>query len=391
MLPAPQLKSLLPDAGLLVLLAGFTLLSLGMVPLYFSARKPRRGTLEWMQRLETPSFGVLPRCRPGWADVAWALLCALCAAFLHFARDFFLLPEPSVGLASFLTHLQSTGRVLLYHTVAALALYALLRLMFGGIWPAVFLSALSGLLLPEPASAWALLACSLLFLYLWMTLPADAGLLPGGLWLLASMAAYALALFPCMQLLWLMPFYIVSYAVCAIARWRSAGDGKSGKHFALSLAAVSAAALAGSWMVWALYSYLQGWLGLYGLSYLLSGDFFRAFAAFIRSALSQLFAAPSWLWLGQMQTLTVLALLLCSLVPLLHGAFCLRDSRCLLLCGLLLCSLCALLVSGQGALALAVLAALGWLWNTLQKRQKGLWVGVYAALTAFFCVIEIIL
>lgn len=187
------------------------------------------------------------------------------------------------------------------------------------------------------------------------------------------------------------PFYIAAYGITAVCRWRSSKEDGATKRLALSFVAVVAVSLLGSWMVWALYAYLQGWLGLNGFSWLCSGEFFHSFLAFIRSALSQLFAAPSWNWLGALQTLTAPALLLCCLVPLLHGAIRLRDSRCLMLCAMLPCALCALLLGGQCAVAPLALLALGWIYTTLVRRQEGLWMGLHAALTLFYCTIEIIL
>lgn len=381
---------LLPSTGQLVNFGLFALLSLGMIPLYFSARKPRRGTLEWMQRLEPVAFRPLRCQKPGWTDTAWAVLCALCAAFLRFARAFFLLEEPSVGLSAFLIQLKPMLLPLLFQGVAALAIYLLLRMLFGSPWPAICLAVLSGLLLPDPTLAWALLSLSLLFLYVWMTLPAEGELLPGGLWLMAALAAYALSLFSDFRLLWLMPFYLAAWGVTLWSRWRRTAPEVRGKRLTVSVLASGALAAVGAWMVWVLYAYLRGTLAAGGFGQLAQGAFYRAYLDFTKGAIAQL-GCNDGAWLSSVPALQALILCLWALVPLLHGVVRLRESRCLFVLGLLPCFFAGLLVSGLPGLTLPALLALGWLWDTLYRRERSFYVGFFAGLTLFVCAADIIL
>ena len=50
------------------------------VPAYFAARRPRRGTTEWIARLDRPHFAPLTAQDLKWTDAPWAVLAALCAA-----------------------------------------------------------------------------------------------------------------------------------------------------------------------------------------------------------------------------------------------------------------------------------------------------------------------
>ena len=66
------------------------LLSLS-VPAYYYAIRPRRGTTEWIKRLDPPHFAPVQVQFPGWTDILWALLTAVCAAALRFVYYFFSL------------------------------------------------------------------------------------------------------------------------------------------------------------------------------------------------------------------------------------------------------------------------------------------------------------
>ena len=52
LLPVWSLSRLIP-------VLGFVILALALILFYFSAMRPRRGTTEWMSRLDRPRFSAL--------------------------------------------------------------------------------------------------------------------------------------------------------------------------------------------------------------------------------------------------------------------------------------------------------------------------------------------
>ena len=61
----------------LLLLVGFGVIACLSVPAYFVALRPRRGTTEWMRRLDQPHFAPLQAQGLRWADALWAVLAAV--------------------------------------------------------------------------------------------------------------------------------------------------------------------------------------------------------------------------------------------------------------------------------------------------------------------------
>ena len=60
--------------------AGFLILALALLLFYFSAMRPRRGTTEWMGRIDRPRFAALRCGRLRALDAPWGVLAAVCGA-----------------------------------------------------------------------------------------------------------------------------------------------------------------------------------------------------------------------------------------------------------------------------------------------------------------------
>ena len=60
--------------------AGFLILALALLLFYFSAMRPRRGTTEWMGRIDRPRFTALRCGRLRALDAPWGVLAAVCGA-----------------------------------------------------------------------------------------------------------------------------------------------------------------------------------------------------------------------------------------------------------------------------------------------------------------------
>ena len=79
------LKTIATDPLLLCLLLICAVFSAISVLQYFRAIRPRRGTTEWMQKVDVRSFGPLRLYKPAAADVIWAFLTVLCVFAICFS------------------------------------------------------------------------------------------------------------------------------------------------------------------------------------------------------------------------------------------------------------------------------------------------------------------
>ncbi len=242
---------------LLVLCA--VLLSLS-VPAYYHAIRPRRGTTEWIKRLDPPHFAPLQIRQPGWADIFWALLTAVCAAALRFVYYFFSLKLHLKSNA--LQILSSCMPRLIWQVLlsvfSALALYLLLRIMFGGKpLPALLCAMLAGFTQNAVPASTALLFASLLCLYIWMSAPYDAPLFFRAFWLLAAGLLYTPVLLLCRQAAWLAPYYLAAYLITQVLRWRGGNRERRGKKLVSSLLLTFFAFLFATLLLWLLYCLLS--------------------------------------------------------------------------------------------------------------------------------------
>ena len=361
------LLSGLPSLRLVFACAAAALFLLS-VPAYFAARRPRRGTTEWIARLDRPHFAPLTALGLKWTDALWAVLAALCAAAVWFFTAA-LLPALSLG-ADALGLLTENAPALLRAAapcvLLALALYLLLRTMDEHPLPAILCATLAGL---AQSHADALLACALLCLYVWMCAPYDARLLPRGLWLCGAVAGYAGTLILCGAALWYAPFFLGAYVWTQVLRFRGGADGHRGGKLAASLLLTVPVVLCAALVV-ALVRYVRAGQAASVLEALRSFRFYAGLLPALRDGLPALVRGGVSFEALPPQTVVLSAAALGALVPLVHGAFRLRDGRRLFVLCLLPFALCAWLLGGNGPAAPVLLLAVGVLWQSYAARNR---------------------
>lgn len=368
---------------LALLLLCAVLLSLS-VPAYYHAMRPRRGTTEWIKRLDPPHFAPVKVQRLCRADVVFALLTAVCTAALRFVYFFFALKLHRKDNA--LQILSSCFSILvqrvLLSVVLAIVLYLLLRMMFGGNpLPALLCGIMAGFTQNAALPSTVLLLCSLLCLYAWMSAPYDAPLFFHAFWLVGAGALYALALLFCRAAGWLAPFYLGVYLVTQVLRWRGGDRERRGKKLAASLLLTLLCFLFGALLLWLVYCLLSHRLDGSPVELLRSFRFYREMLPTFGKKVAALFHGGSLRKSVQWRDAFVLLAGLASLLPLLHGAVKLRDTRCLLIVCLLPLCLCAWLLGGAYLLPIPLLLSVGRLWQSYAERDHS----VYAV--GFFCTV----
>ena len=174
--------------------AGFLILALALLLFYFSAMRPRRGTTEWMGRIDRPRFAALRCGRLRAPDALWGVLTAACgaAAAVLAASGFALRAE------AFL-HWQTA-----YAALEAAAAYLWLRLLCADALTAALSAALLPAMLPEGPAA-ALVLLSLPVLQLWMGRDPKKGLFPAGLLLPGFTLLFGAAVLLDGRFFWLAP------------------------------------------------------------------------------------------------------------------------------------------------------------------------------------------
>lgn len=377
------LQNLLQRPGVLVLLGCFALVLCLSVPAYFCVLRPRIGTTEWIRRLDARHFSPLQRVPYAMADLIWAPLTALCAACLRFVYLFFHLQLHRKDNAMELLA-RYIGRFLprlAACAVAALAVYLLVRSLFGKSSAAVCCGVLLGLTLNTGVYAVTFLSLSLLCLWYWMTTPYDAPLFFGGLWLAAAIVLYAGALLCSFTYLWLAPFYIGVYVAVQILRFRGGDRETRTNKLVLSVLLVVVLLFFGLIAVWLVYR-----VALRGegdpVALLRSLSFYRGLFPAIAERMSRLFAPGAvWEHLYVGDAFLFFAGVL-SLIPLLHGVIRFRDSRCLLLLLLLPCFFALWLCAGTYAMVLPLALCLGWVWSVYARRGRVLLTVGFACVTA---------
>lgn len=378
---------------LALLLLAFALLTCLMIPLYFFVRKPKLGTTEWISRLDPVRFGALKRYALRGTDAIWALLTGLCAAFLDIITLVFVfrIPQSENALQTMRQAFPVFLRISVPAAIFAVGLYLLLRVLFERTFCAMSLAVLGGMMLRSESKACALLVFSLLFLYFWASSPYDAPLFPRALWLALSAGCYAVALLPCVAMIWLLPFYVIVYVAVQAARFRNGAPETRKKKLLVSVLLVIAAFVLGCFALLAAYAFEQGWLAYSGPSLLLSGAFYQYMFSYIKSTLGNLVSNPNPLIHFVAGDAIAVILGMMALAPLLHGIIRLRDSRCLLLLCLLVFAVLGFVLSGYYYLLLPMLLIVGWTWSTYRKRGYLLYPAMFAGATGLFYFLLIIL
>lgn len=366
------IKGVLQSPSLLCLILFYAVLAVFSVFLYFRAVRPRRGTTEWMRRVDPKSFQKLPLHKLTGADGLWAILAAVCAAGLRLFYLFFWLrlhqrPNAAQVLLSALPFLAE--RVLLC-VLFSLAVYFFLRLLFGKPLPAICAAAIGGFVQNQNNDTAAFLMISLLFFYCWMAASYDGSFLRG-LWLLASMVFFALCLLTCWHMFWLAPLYLVGYIAVQILRYRGGNRETRGKKLRNSLLLCVLGLLIGSLCLWLAYSLLSGRASQGAFEALRSFRFYQDFfPVLVEKLKSLLVSKDSLLSFVVASDVFLFVAGIAACVPLAHSIWKEKNSEALL-AGLLLIAFTLLwLISDVYLLAIPLLFILGWLWSVYCQRDR---------------------
>ena len=333
--------------------AGFLILALALLLFYFSAMRPRRGTTEWMGRIDRPRFAALRCGRLRAPDALWGVLTAACgaAAAVLAASGFALRAE------AFL-HWQTA-----YAALEAAAAYLWLRLLCADALTAALSAALLPAMLPEGPAA-ALVLLSLPVLQLWMGRDPKKGLFPAGLLLPGFTLLFGAAVLLDGRFFWLAPVYVGAYVFAQLQRWHFA------EHARLRalLASLGLTVLTVALCVPVLYAGRE----------LLAGKSFAVLGLADGSFFSALLGALGWGFAGLRQYAAA------SLLPVLHGLIRLRELRCAALLLLPLPFFALRLLGGVDLLPAALLALPAWTLTTLGRRWRGAEILCAVAMPLFY-------
>lgn len=379
------LLGLLRETRLVAALLICGILAVLSVTVYFRILRPRRGTTEWMQRLERPKATFFPAPELCIADALWAVLSMAVAAVLHFVFLFLWLrlhlrPNPVAILAA------AVKFILIRMALAALlaaGIYLLLRCMFRGGMSAICPAALSGLLVINYADTLILLVFSLLCLYLWLSTENGKPLFPWACWLLASGLLYGWTALTCPQTLWLLPFYLAVYVCKQALRFHCGDPLRRMKRLIVSLAVTLVAVALGILLLFLFYALLSKRYGGEFTENVRSLAFYKNILPLIREKASELFVREITFRqsiLAKDSLLFVFGGL--SAIPLLYGLFARRELRCAWLLCLAACFALPWLLCGVYLMNLPMLLLLGYAWDTYCYRERSFILPIYSVALA---------
>lgn len=356
----------------------FAILSILIVPSYFLAIRPKRGTTEWMRRIDRPEFSALIPQRLRWSDIAWLLLSAFCTLMLRLAA--YLLKYLRRGLLTAISQYFET--IVLYYLLPCAILTGLTYLLLRGIFdqplPAICGAILAGTMQIENYLAAILLVLSLIFLWRFIAADENLSLIWHSAWLFLSLLFYGVALLRFWSMIWLSPIYLGAYIFAQAYRWRKTKIEHRGMALAISLLLLFFMAVGALLCAWAYYCYrynqMEQLLNLQRFWEIMSFRLVRRIGAMIYlvNPLHSIFAED------------VILLLIggfCYL-PILYSALAQRDSVCLVLLALVPCFLLMWMLSGMYLLVPVLVLALTWVCNAFTERE-------YPALTISFTVLTV--
>lgn len=349
--------------------AGFLILALALLLFYFSAMRPRRGTTEWMGRIDRPRFAALRCGRLRALDALWGVLAAVCGAAVAVLAASGFAPQT----ADFLRRQTAFG------AAEAAAAYLWLRLLCADALTAALSAALLPAMLPEGPGA-ALVLLSLPVLQLWMGRDPKKGLFPAGLLLPGFTLLFGAAVLPDGRFFWLAPVYVGAYIFAQVQRWHFA------EHARLRalLASLGLTVLTVALCIPVLYA---GRELLAGKSFaalgLADGSFFPALLGALERGFAGLRrAAPETVL--RWRECYVLLYAAASLLPVLHGLIRLRELRCAALLLLPLSFFALRLLGGVDLLPAALLVLPAWTLTTLGRRWRGAEILCAVAMPLFY-------
>ena len=355
------------------------------VVFYFIVVRPRRGTTEWMQRLnrQKPTYFPFPRLHG--PDSLWLIVSMILSALLRFVYVFLWLrlhlrPAPLDILYDGLNFV-----LLRMGLAAALAagIYLLLRCIFASELPVVCIASLSGLFISDASDTLILLVFSLLCLYLWMCIDERRPLLPGALWLPVSGILYAWACLTCLQCLLLLPFYLLCYVGKQMLRFYAGDPLCRLRKLIFSLIITLLCVVLGAILLFVFYVLLSNRYAGDPLDNLLAPAFYRNMLPLAAEKLSQLFVRQNSFRasiLAKDSLLFVFGLL--SAIPLFHGLIVRKEMRCAWILTLAACFTLPWFVCGVYLMNLPMLLLLAYSWDTHRQRGRGYLSLVYALVLA---------
>lgn len=366
------IKGVLQDPLLVCLLLVSTVLAVLSILQYFRAIRPRKGTTEWMQKIEPKRFGPIRLQWLTMADAVWALLVVLCAGCLRFCYLFFYLQlhQRVNALQVLLAASDFFIQRILLCVVFALSVFFLVRLLFGRSLPAILAAVIGALAQNHNNDTAALLALSLLLFVCWLGSSCDGGMLRG-LWLIFSLGGYALCLLSCWETAWLSPLYVLGYLAGLLQRWLWGDKNTRVKKLILSLATMLLAVPAGVLALWIVYAHLSGRAEGGILTAMRTFSFYKQLLPVFKTKVYHLLTDRQPL-LGYVVVYESFLFLLGTgaCLPLLHGLIREKNSSDLLLPVLLLACLLLWLLSGVYLLSIPMLLILGRLWSIFCRRGK---------------------
>ena len=373
------------SARLLILTAVvFAAISVLMIPAYFIALRPRRGTTEWMKRLDKPEFAPLTGAPLSWLDGLWVVLAGVSAGAMQLLNVVFLYIH--LNLMEMLPNVLSSLALyrLLPGAILGAVLYLLLRSMNGRVLPALLGAVLGGLVQFDDIWFTAVITLSLMLLWFWAAAPADRPMFPGGLLFLGSLACYGLAVYFNWAVFWLAPVYLAAYLYVVIRRWKYGPRKNRGISLTVSILLLLLTAVAAAIASWVLYCLLHDM----GSRILDLPWFFERMSEKFTIRMQNLVQNQNVLGRVFVSDIYPAVLGITALVPVFHGIFKRRDSRCIVLAALLLPFTAVWLLGGTYLMVPFFILLAGWVWNVLAEREHSWLAGGFAAVTAVFFLLQ---
>lgn len=361
----------LPLLIALIACAAFAVLS---VPIYFSALRPRRGTIEWIARIDKPHFSAPKISRLRRADAVLAPLAVLCGVGLTLAEAW--LRRSGLTWRDIL----QTGIPV---AVLSLSVYFLLRCLFDKPLPA-FCGAVCSALLQGADAAAASVSVALAFLYCWMCAPADRAVFLHGLWLLGSALFLACAQLLCPQTAWLLPAWLGAYIFTRIVRWRNGDPDRRGGRLLRSVFLTLILCVLMTVALMAADANLSGRM-TGGFAVLRSLRFYRTLLPTLGERFAALLVLPAF---ELRESPIDIFLLLCgaaATVCALHGAIRLRESRCILVLALTAVFAVLWVLGGTYLMTLPCILLLGWMWKICAERGHTYFVILFLTAVIALC------
>lgn len=364
--------------GRLVLLSSgiFAILAVLIIPSYFIVIRPKRGTTEWMQRIDVPQFGAMTVQRLRWSDIAWVALSSFCAPMLRLSG--YLLKYLRRGwLQAVSQHLDSlVNECLIPCAIIAALLYLLLRSMLDQPLPAICGALLGGMMQMENYLAAILTVLSFIFLWRYVAADADMSLFAHSALLLLSLMFYGIALLRYWDLIWLAPVYLTAYVYMQLYRWRRGDETERGAALAVSVLLLFFMAVGAVVCAWAYYCYRYNqWQHILNLQ-----QFWEVMSVRLINRVQGLISLKHPLTVICAEDIILLLIGGAALVPVVHGAVVRRNSLCLALLLLLPSFVAMWLLSGTYLLVPVLTLALSWVYHILLERD-------YTSLTIIFTVL----